>query len=286
MRIPLTTIGRCVCLFGLLAAGCGEKSASTPAADTKTWKKVESWQVGQPLPPGAKASRPEPPPGTPPELTVIAEVIAQEAVAGTGERYFHKVVQVEGVTVPVPKDKFPTTPVKFALSGVPRPYSTDPCAVACVPAPGGEEQAKALPLGRKVRVIGYVTNMTNDVVGITNCTVTDLGAGSEPTPVRSAADVTAEFVKDETAALAKHGLSGKKPAVLLLKGKVTESAKNGDTGTFRLAGSEGASVLVTMRVTEYTKPPEVGKTITAGGLFEGYDAKSKSLKLSSGSAIP
>jgi hypothetical protein len=212
--------------------------------------------------------------------------MAQEGVGGAAANYFEKVVQVEGVTVPPPRDKFPTAAVKFALAGVPRPKSTARCDVVGVPAPGEEEKVKALSPGRKVRVVGYVIAVGNDVIGMHNCTVTDLGPGPEPTPVRAAADVTAEFARDEAAARARYGLTDGVPAVLLLEGTVTESARAGDTGTFQLAGAGGASVRVTIRVDEYVRPPEVGQTVTAGGLFDGYDTASRTLKLSVGSAIP
>jgi hypothetical protein len=303
MRISSQILTWSAVLSGcLVAAGCGDKSAPTPEAaapakpapapptpptgDAKGWTRVESWKAGQPLPKGARASRPTPPPGTPPEVTGTAEVICQELLGKVNhDKYFAKVLQVDGVTVPPPTNLFPNAKVKFALAGVPKPFNTERWDVVGTPAPGEEEKVKALAPGRKVRVVGYVIG-TAGLLGMEQCVVTDLGPGPEPTPVREAAEVAAEFVKDGAAARKKYGLSDDAPAVLLLRGKVAESAAEGDTGTYRLAGADGATVLVAMKVDQYTKVPEVGKTVTAGGVFDGYDAASKALKLRTGSVIP
>lgn len=286
---------------GLAAAGCGDKPAPTaaeappaqpapvppgpPPGDAKGWTKVESWKAGQPLPPGARASRPTPPVGTPPEVSGTAEVVCQEVQGGGSEKYFEKVLEVEGVTFAPPANLFPAAKVKFALAGVPRPYTTERFDVVGVPTAGEEEKVKALAPGRRVRVVGFVVS-TAAVIGLTNCTVTDLGPGGEPTPVRPAEEVTAAFAKDEAAARKQYGLTGDAPAVLLIRGNVAESSTAGDVGTVRLTGAGGAAVSLTMRVTQYTKPPEAGKTVTAGGVFDGYDAATKTLKLRSGSVIP
>jgi hypothetical protein len=213
-------------------------------------------------------------------------VICQELLGPvSNDKYFAKVLQVDGVTVAPSAKEFPNAKVKFALAGVPKPFSTERCDVVGVPAPGEEEKVKALVPGRKVRVVGYVIS-AGQGVGMTNCRVTDLGTGPEPTPVRQAEEVTAEFVKDASAARKKYGLPDDAPAILLLRGKVSESAASGDSGTYRLAGANGATVLVPMKVDQYTKVPEIGKTVTAGGVFDGYDAASKTLKLRTGSVYP
>ena len=297
MRKPLWFV---VLVAGLAAVGCGDKPAPTAAEPFATppappspppgtaggWTKVESWKAGQPIPLGGRPGRPEPPVGTPPEVTGTAEVVCQEAQAGfEPDKYFEKVLQVEGVTVAPPANLFPAAKVKFALSGVPLPYTTDRWDVVGVPAAGEEEKFRAIPPGRRVRVVGFVMN-TARLIGMTNCTVTDLGPGGEPTPVRPAEGVTAAFAQDEAAARKQYGLEGDAPAVLLIRGNVAESSTAGDVGTVRLAGADGAAVTLSMKVTQYTKPPEAGKTVTAGGVFDGYDAGTKTLKLRSGSVIP
>ena len=196
-----------------------------------------------------------------------------------------KVVQVEGVTIAQTKKVSPGQAFTIAMAGVPMPFSTDLFNVVGIPAAGEMEKFKALVPGRKVRMVGFVHSTASEL-GMLNCTVTDLGAGSEPTPVRMADEVTAEFAKDEVAARKKYGLSDDVPAVMLLRGKVTESATNGDTGTVRVDGTNGFSVSFEMKVTKYTKPPEISKTVTVVGLFEGYDAKSKTLKLRFTTVIP
>jgi hypothetical protein len=213
-------------------------------------------------------------------------VICQELLGKIGnDKYFATVLQVDGVTVAPPATEFPNAKIKFALAGVPRAFSSERCDVVGVPAPGEEEKVKALVPGRKVRVVGYVIS-AGQGVGMKNCRVTDLGPGPEPTPVRPAEQVTAEFVKDAAAARKKYGLPDDAPAILPLRGKVSESAASGDSGTYRLAGADGATVLVTMKLDQYTKVPEIGKTVTTGGVFDGYDAATKTLKLRTGSVIP
>ncbi len=301
MRRPTLNLIHYVILFGgIVTAGCGPKSAPTPAdtasvppvaseppgSEPAANTNVKSWSSGQPLPPGARAPRPKPPVGTPPEVTGIAEVICQELQGGyMSSKYFEKVVQVEGVTIAQTKKVSPGQAFTIAMAGVPMPFSTDLFNVVGIPAAGEMEKFKALVPGRKVRMVGFVHSTASEL-GMLNCTVTDLGAGSEPTPVRMADEVTAEFAKDEVAARKKYGLSDDVPAVMLLRGKVTESATNGDTGTVRVDGTNGFSVSFEMKVTKYTKPPEISKTVTVVGLFEGYDAKSKTLKLRFTTVIP
>jgi hypothetical protein len=278
-------------LVSIAISGCGDKPAPTPepTAPAKPARvspptptdDAKGWKAGQPLPPGVRASRP-----TPPEVTGTAEVICQELLGKINhDKYFARVLQVDGVTVPPPANLFPNAKVKFALAGVPKPFSTERWDVVGTPAPGDEEKVKALAPGRSVRVVGYVIG-TAGVLGMEQCVVTDLGPGPEPTPVREATAVTADFAKDAAAARKKYGLPDDAPAILLLRGKVTECAAKGDAGTYRLAGADGATVLVAMKVDQYTKVPEVGKTVTAGGVFDGYDAASRSLKLVAGSVIP
>jgi hypothetical protein len=218
-------------------------------------------------------------------VTGTAEVICQELLGKVKhDRYFEKVLQVDGVTVQPSADLFPKAKVKFALAGVPKPFSTERWEVVGTPAPGEEEKVKALAAGRKVRVVGYVIG-TAGVLGMERCVVTDLGPGPEPTPVREAIEVTAEFLREEAAARERYALPVDAAAVLLLRGKVIESSAEGDAGTYRLAGTGGATVLVAMKVDQSTKVPEVGKTVTAGGVFDGYDSKSKVIRLRAGSVI-
>ncbi|WP_439629148.1 hypothetical protein [Gemmata sp.] len=220
-------------------------------------------------------------------MTGTAEVICQELLGLVGgQKYFAKVLQVEGVTVTAPADKFPASKVKLALAGVPMPYSSDLSLIVGIPAPGEEEAFRSIPPGRRVRLIGYSIGAGPSGVGMQNCRVTDLGKGAEPTPVRSAEEVTAAFGREAATARKEYGLPDDGPALLLLRGKVTQSSANGDVGTYRLAGADGVGVVVVMRLNNYTKLPEVGKTVTASGLFDGYNATEKVINLRMGSVIP
>jgi hypothetical protein len=204
------------------------------------------------------------------------EVLADPVAAA--QKYRDKVVELVGTTI-TPAKPSPAAPEgMLTLAGAPQPYSTDRTNVEGIPAAAEQAEAAKIPAGRAVRLVGKVTSCNTRSVVLSSCSVADQGPGPEPTPERVVAEVAAAFAKDEAAARKQLGAPEKGPFLLIVKGEVTEMARSGKTATLRLAGPDGTAIEGTVNAGDVSLVKKGGKARLAG-LYQGYDPKTKTLKL-------
>lgn len=218
---------------------------------------------------------------SPPDYTTTAERMTQEVLAdpvAAAQKYRDKVVELVGTTI-TPAKPSPAAPEgMLTLAGAPQPYSTDRTNVEGIPAAAEQAEAAKIPAGRAVRLVGKVTSCNTRSVVLSSCSVADQGPGPEPTPERVVAEVAAAFAKDEAAARKQLGAPEKGPFLLIVKGEVTELARSGKTATLRLAGPDGTAIEGTVNAGDVSLVKKGGKARLAG-LYQGYDPKTKTLKL-------
>jgi hypothetical protein len=204
------------------------------------------------------------------------EVLADPVAAA--RKYQDKVVELVGTTV-TPAKPSPKPPKgMLTLSGAPQPYSTDRTNVEGIPAAADQAGAAEIPAGRAVRLVGKVTSCNTRSVVLSSCSVSDQGPGPDPTPERDVAEVAAAFAKDEAAARKKFAAPEKGPFLLIVKGEVAEIARTGKTATLRLAGPDGTVIEGTVKAGDVSLVKKGGKARLAG-LYQGYEPKTKTLKL-------
>ena len=259
-----------VLLAAVMAAGCGQNSATPSAAEPRPGPKADSAPSPTPGPAPAPAAQKTP------DVKTTAEALTQQVLAdpmAVSQKYHRKVVELEGVTV-APTGVPPAyAKGKVFLSGAPKPYGTDRPTVVVTPV-----QPTDLPPGHKVRVVGTVLAANVLSVDLGDCTVTDLGAGGEPTPVRKAAEVAAAFAKGEEAAAKQYGLAP--GSFLAVEGEVAEVKAEGGTTVVRLAGTDGVSIVGTPTKDNAAGLSKGGKARVCG-VYAGYDAAAKVVKLDS-----
>jgi hypothetical protein len=216
-----------------------------------------------------------------PDYTTTAERMTQEVLAdpvAAAKKYQDKLVELTGTTI-TPVKPNPTAPKgMLTLAGAPQSYSTDRTNVEGIPAAADQAQAAEIPAGRAVRLVGKVTSCNTRSVVLSSCSVSDQGPGPEPAPERDAAEVAAALAKDEAAARKKFAAPEMGPFLLIVKGEVAEIARSGKTATLRLAGPDGAVIEGTVKADDVSLVKKGGKARLAG-LYQGYEPKTKTLKL-------
>jgi hypothetical protein len=218
---------------------------------------------------------------SPPDYTTTAETMTQEVLAdpvAAAQKYRDKEVELVGTTI-TPAKPSPAAPKgMLTLSGAPQPYSTDRTNVEGIPAAADQSEAAKIPAGRAVRLVGKVTSCNTRSVVLSSCSVSDQGPGPGPTPERDVAEVAAAFAKDEGAARKELGAPEKGPFLLIVKGEVAEIARSGKTATLRLAGPDGMAIEGTVKA-EDVALVRTGRKARLAGLYQGYEPKTKTLKL-------